>query len=77
MSKALDISMVAMSVLSAGFLLLKPSRMSCVMHVSVVVVECNGLNPCCEGSSGMWSLILSNTRRSSSLEVVFSREMGR
>ena len=38
-SKALAMSIVAMSVLSAGFLLLKPSRMSCVMLVRRVVVE--------------------------------------
>ena len=76
-SKAFDMSMAAMRVLSAGFFLLKPSRMFCVMFVSVVTVECRGLNPCCEGSSGMCSLILSITRRSRSFDVQHRSEIGR
>ena len=77
MSKALAMSIVAMRVLSAGFLLLKPSKMSCVMLVRRVVVEWLARKPCCEASSGMCSLTLSNTRRSRSLESVQSSEMGR
>ena len=75
-SKAFDMSIAAMSARSAGFLLLKPSSMLCVMFVSTVVVECLGRNPCCETSSVMYSLILSNTRRSKSLDIVLSSEMG-
>ena len=75
-SKALEMSMVAIRVLSAGFLVLKPSSMSWVRQVSVVVVECSGLEPCCDLSSGMCSLSFSITRRSNSLEVVFSNEIG-
>ena len=45
-SKALLMSIVAISVRGAGLLVLKPSSVVCVMFVSSDVVECLGLKPC-------------------------------
>ena len=45
-SKALLISMAISNVLLCGFLLLKPSVMSCASLASSVFVECCGLNQC-------------------------------
>ena len=52
-SKALLMSIAAMSVRGAGLGALRPSSVVCVMLVSRVEVECLGLKPCCEGERGM------------------------
>ena len=69
-SKALLISIAINSVLLCGFLLLKPSVMSCVSFVSSVFVECRDLNPCCVGDSGMSGVMRFSIRRSITLNGV-------
>ena len=74
--KALEMSIVAMRMRSGGLLLLKPSIMSCVVSVRVVVMECNDQKPCCEASRGMCFMVFVNTRCSSISERVLSSEIG-
>ena len=75
-SKALLMSIAAMSVLCAGLEWLRPSSVVCVMFVRRDVVECWGLNPCCAGESGMWCVILFRISRSSILDGVQRSEIG-
>ena len=75
-SKALLMSIVAISVLCAGFEWLRPSSVVCVRCVSSVEVECWGRKPCCVGESGMSGVMLLRTSLSSILDGVQRREMG-
>ena len=75
-SKALLMSIAISSVLLCGFLLLKPSVMSCVSLVSSVFVECCGLNPCCVGARGMLGDIRFSMSRSITLNGVLSSVIG-
>jgi len=56
-SKALLMSIVASVVLSGGYLLLNPSKISCVIVERYVMVECCDRKPCCEGVSGVCGVI--------------------
>ena len=75
-SKALLMSMAAMSVLCAGLEWLRPSSVVCVMFVRRDVVECWGLKPCCAGDNGMCCVMLFRTSLSSILDGVQSNETG-
>lgn len=66
-SKALLMSIVAKSVRCAGFGVLRPSCIFCVMEVRSVVVECCGRKPCCEVERGMCGVMSERTSLSSIL----------
>ena len=57
-------------------MLLKPSCIFCVRFVSSVVVECSGLNPCCDLERGMCVLVMSRISLSRIVEAVHRRVMG-
>lgn len=75
-SKALLMSMAAITVREGGRAWLKPSNMCCVNMVCSVVVECLGRKPCWEVERGTFGLILWRTSLSSTLEMVGRRDMG-
>ena len=75
-SKALLMSMAAISVRCAGFEWLRPSSVVCVMFVSRDVVECWGLKPCCDGERGICGVMLFRTSRSSILDGEHSWDTG-
>ena len=75
-SKALLMSMAAISVLFAGFEWLRPSSVVCVRCVRSVDVECCGRKLCCVMDRGMSSVMLLRTSLSSILDGVQSREIG-
>lgn len=75
-SKALLMSMAAITVREGGRDWLKPSNMCCVNMVCSVVVECLGLKPCWEVERGISGLILWSMSLSSTLEMVGRREIG-
>ena len=75
-SKALLMSIVAISVRYAGLAEFIPSSIVCVKLVRSVLVECLVLKPCWEAESGMYGLMTFRTSLSSILEGVQSNEMG-
>ena len=75
-SKALLMSIVAISVLCAGLEWFRPSSVVCVRCVRSVDVECWGRKPCCVWESGMSSVMLLRTSLSSILDGVQRREIG-
>lgn len=75
-SKALLMSIVAISVREAGLAELRPSSVVCVMFVSSVDVECCGLKPCCEGDSVMCGVMLFRTSLSSIFDGLLRSDMG-
>ena len=76
-SKAILMSTVVKNVLCAGLFELMPFKTCCVrLVVSMVFVECNGLNPCCVGARGTTGWITASIRHSVILDGVQSSVMG-
>ena len=75
-SKALLMSIVVQSVLSAGIFELMPSKTCWVRLVSRVFVECSGRSPCWVGARGTSGWIMFSIRRSVISDGVQSSVMG-
>ena len=69
-------SIVARSVLCAGFGLFRTSCMYCVSVGRSVVVSCRALKSCCIGDRGMYGVIVLRINLSRCLIGLHNKEIG-